>query len=219
MHPIYNVKKSNELLDRVMNLPNRIIDDEDFPHSKSSTESKQETERKYEQKKSDLLYTVDQLMLDTRGFIKIVYGTDSEYFRWLHKIGFTSETKGFIINTYNINHNTYWQEGKRELASLLSNIISEEKAKAERESFIKDGGSYFKLCIFMVVFVIAIITVWQLPESLFLEIIAADKIVQSKAILSICIGCLSLIIVKPESWKELFAAFVAAALIFIPLLK
>ena len=76
-----------------------------------------------------------------------------------------------------------------------------------------------RLGIFMIVLLLSLTVIWQIPSVAFIEIIAADKIIQSRAVLSICVGYLSLIILKPESWKELFAVFIAAALIFIPLLK
>lgn len=213
----FNVLKSKKLLQRAVNLPNRIIDDEDFSHSK--VVDRQLAEGQYERKRVSLLYEVQELMLETRSFIKAVYGIDSEYFRWIHKIGFTSENKGFVMNTFNVNHNKYWQEGKREIISLLSNIVSEEEAKAEQEIHNKKDVPYFRLCLFALLFLGLITGVWQLPASLYEQFIAGDKISQARAVLSICTGCLSLIVVKPDSWKELFAAFVASALIFIPLLK
>lgn len=215
----FNVKKSKDLLDRAMNLPRQIIDSEDFPHSYSSEDEQEAVKERYNQKRLELLYTVQELMLETRGFVKTVYGNESEYFKWIHNIGFTSEHKGYVMNTFNINHNHHWQEGKKELISLLSNIISEEEIKAERELHNVTAMPILRLGIFMIVLLLSLIVIWQIPSITFVEIIATDKIIQSRAVLSICAGCLSLIILKPESWKELFAAFIAATLIFIPLLK
>ncbi|RYC66681.1 hypothetical protein [Spirosoma sordidisoli] len=123
------------------------------------------------------------------------------------------------MNTFNVNHNKYWQEGKGEIISLLSNIVSEEEAKAEQEIHNKKDVPYFQLCLFALLFLGLVTVVWQLPASVYEQFIAGDKISQARAVLSICTGCLSLIVVKPDSWKELLTAFVASALIFIPLLK
>lgn len=223
MHKVpakFTLVRLKSLQEKASALPWTIIDKEDYPDFLSSEEKKREHDKKYDKKRDDLLQRVDELCLEVRGFIKIVYGKESEYFSHLHKIDFTTESKGFIMNTYNDGHNQYWQQGRKAMIDLLTNIESEEQERAKLEQLMIDKTLPLRIGGFATVLVISLLSIWMMPPELMSKVFVTDKIFAAKLGLSVTLGCLAMIILSRENWKEfLMGGVIAGGLTLIGLVK
>lgn len=128
-----DLNKVMEFITRTQDLPIEIIEDEDFKYySIDNPEEKKLEEIRYDTKRNRIYSILDDLLLEIRAFIKIKFGKESEYWEGFNGIGFNSvRVEGFIMNTFNINHNKYWSNGRRQLISLLKNIEAEIKVHIE----------------------------------------------------------------------------------------
>lgn len=130
-----DLKKIKEYLSRTEDLPFNIIEDIDFKGYLSDDEEERRLcEIVYDKKKYGIFKNLDELLIEIRAFIKLKFGKESEYFKLFTRIHFDSKGKGVILNTFNINHNKYWQKGTDELHALLRNIEAEIKLILETNS-------------------------------------------------------------------------------------
>ena len=123
-----DLEKAEEFLKRIEELPDEIIEKEDFKSLSidDSTEKNLE-EQKYFRKRNEIFRTLDEILLESRAFIKVKFGVENEYLKQFSRIGFDSKSEGFIMNTFNIIHNEYWSKGKNELHVLFRQIKAEIK--------------------------------------------------------------------------------------------
>lgn len=129
------LEKIIEFLNRTKDLPDEIIQDEDFKSLTIDDQDKKKAEElKYFKKRTEIYNTLNDLLLELRAFIKLKFGKESEYWRAFSKIGFDSEAYGLVINTFNSTHNKFWSEGKNQLYSLLKNIEAELKINIDTKS-------------------------------------------------------------------------------------
>jgi len=128
--------KIRELLKRTQELPDEIIEKNDFNSIlMDDSEERKLEELKYYMKRDEIYRILDDLILETRSFIKLKFGKESEYWNGFNSISFDSKrADGIVINTFNVVHNEYWSNGKNKFYSLLRNIEAEIKITLETTS-------------------------------------------------------------------------------------
>lgn len=202
----YRKKRVNELIVRVNQLPNEIIVDSDYPINGVGVE---EAEKKYYLKRQKIYCELDAIIIELRSFIKVYFGKESEYFREIHQINFTSERQsGFIMNTFNVHHNEYWSKGIKELSHLLQNIEQEIKLIVEFEKrqtkTVKEQT--LRLALFLSLFGLSVMIIWNGNSALGL-FFQAEKINAVKIILSTAMLPITLVILIPKKWLTLIGIF------------
>ena len=192
----YSLTRIDEIYTRTLKLPKEIITDDDFKNESS-------TDNNYEQKRLKILFDAQQICLETRSLIKLIFGHESEYLKWINRISFNSESSGLIMNTYNINHNTYWQKGKNEIISLLLNIKSEEQERMKYEDSLIDRTLPFKYAITIVLFIIFTLATWTTPAETISIYFDSSKVIPVRFCFSLIFSALLAMIIFKEHIKEL----------------
>lgn len=127
-----DLERINDLKSRVDNLPLKIIDDIDFELNKSVDEPLKERAVKYYLKQQKIYRVLDDILQDTGAFIKIMFSDKSEYYTYFVSIGFDYKSEGIKnMNTFTIDHNIYWKDGRSRLYNLLRDIEAEIKLSKE----------------------------------------------------------------------------------------
>lgn len=213
----YSLKRFNELYERTLSLPEKIITDDDLNESLSQDEFKQ---KQYEQKKLSMLFETTKICLEIRSLIKLVYGHESEYLTWINKITFTSESNGILYDSYNTAHNNYWQTGKNELFSLISNIQFEEMERMNYENSLVDKNLLFKYFITGVLFIVFTLATWTISPDILSVVFDSSKIIAVRVCLSLIFSALIGTIVFKEHRKDLIiTAILTLILSLVGLLK
>jgi hypothetical protein len=203
----YRKKRIHELIIRVNQLPNEIIVDSDYPTNGVGTE---EAEKKYYLKRQKVYSELDAILIELRSYIKVYFGKDSEYFRVIHQINFTSERQsGFIMNTFNVHHNEYWLKGINELRHLLQNIEKEIEliVEIEKKQTKTVKEQILRLALFLSLFGLSVMIIWNGNNVLGL-FFQAEKINAVKIILSTAMLPTTLVILIPKKWLTLIGLFV-----------
>jgi len=200
--------KVQQLLDRVYALPEEILSGGDYPSG--SDEQIKSAKEKYFSKRQGVLKGLDAILLETRGFIKVNFGEQSEYFDSLHKIHFNSEKEsGFSMNTFNIHHNEYWEKGRNRLISLLLNIKSEVEASIDLEQSqnLPLRNLVLRVVLAFCLYAVCIFLLVQYGDTLSF-VFADDKLRAAKTIIGISLLPACVTVVYPKQWQFLIAAFI-----------
>lgn len=207
----------SQLYDQAVSLPKKLIEkDNEYPFYEGNV-GNPNTEGN--QSRYVKIYEMEGLMLDVRSYIKLSYGKESEYFKWVHNIYFTQESKGFI-STYLDGMNDQWQKGRIELIQLLTNIQSEENERANLEKLMNKKLLTLPDAAFGCGFIISMLTIWAGSDEIFGSIFNLSNLLAVRILLSLGCFLLLAIIIAKEKWKELLVTgLIAVVSPLFPLVK
>lgn len=201
-----NVEVIQNFINKITELPNDI----------KLSEDKDEMILLKEER-GKLFAEMSAILLEIRGFIKIVYGSESEYFDIINKVKYSSTQHGIVMPDNDTRHLVCWLSGKREALNLLQNIEAEEKMKIELST---DKEIPIKYTIAIILFVILMLATWTAPNDTLATYFDETKLIPTKVALSIVIGAALGIIPYKQYWKEfLFSGVIAGIAILLGLMK
>jgi len=159
----------------------------------------------------------DKLLREMNKFIKLAYGTESEYFTSVSKIILhrpVHETKD--APTYD-EANLLWRKGRRDLIVLIADIVAEE---TERGLLEEDQSQSLRYAGFLTVFAISLLTIWFAPKELFSAVFNPETLLAVRVCLSFTFATMSMIFLIPNKWKELIGiSLIPFVIALVPLLK
>lgn len=204
-----------ELIEKANSLPNTIIDSEDFEGG--------EANHLYKEKRIRLLSAAKDIKMELRSFVKTCYGSDNEYFGAVGEIYFANKPIGghiVIMNTYNVNNNTQWQEGRHILVSILNTMEAEEKERVNMEKFMVDKTLPLRYGGTGILVLLSMFAIWLAPPETMAKVFAPANFFAARFVMSACMASICLAIIVKDKWKEIIgSAFVGTAIALIPLLK
>lgn len=163
------------------------------------------------------LLVQDKLLREINKFIKLAYGTESEYFTSVGKIILhrpVHETEDALLYD---EANLLWRKGRRDLIVLIADILAEE---TERAKLDEDQSQALRYAGFLTVFLISLLTIWFAPKELFSVVFNPETLLAARVCLSLTIATMSMVILAPNKWKELIGiSLIPFIIALVPLLK
>jgi hypothetical protein len=204
-----------QLLVLANNLPDIILNDDDFRWAHLPEGEKDAHKQKFREKSDLQIEDAGKLIISTRSFIRNFYDTENEYFRWVNNITFSPAQKGLAVNTFNIVHNQHWQRGKASLIELLKNIESDEDELAKIEQILMDKTATLRYaCLFTMM--ISMCVIWTIPIETLSNIIPPALVLSIRVLCSALVGLSLISVIASDEWKKiwipiLFTVFLAIA--------
>lgn len=199
----FRLKKLDEFYDRALNLPKLLLSDDDYKRF-SGWDEDDKIEHEFRQVKLNRMADFQDLIFDIRGFIKVSYPENTEYFRWINNSDFQSRTT--ITDEFNVYQNNEWSKGRINLISLLTNIKFEEKQRKEMEDYLANPTKKTLFTIAITAFmIILLVSLWNAPDEIMLKVFGIGKIFMAKCGISFSLIPLYLIVFSKKDWVALFA--------------
>lgn len=159
----------------------------------------------------------DKLLREINKFIKLAYGTESEYFISVNKIIFHKPVNDPKDAPLYDEANLLWRKGRRELIVLIADMLAEE---TERAKLGEDQSQALRYAGFLVVFLISLLTIWFAPKELFSAVFNLETLLAARVCLSLTIATMSMTILAPNKWKELIGiSLIPFVIAILPFLK
>ena len=214
----YRHKKAEEFLDRASQLPTQLLADEDYKDFSGYLDD-EGIAKQFAQRRLNKIGDFQDLILEVRGFVKITYGSDSEYFKLANSVDYLTQHKGYLLNSFNVNENNVWSEGRVRLISLLTNVIFEEKQRKEMEAAFDNPSRKTVIRIGVTaLLLVCLLAVWNAPDTDMLAVFGKGKVFMARCGLSISLVPLYLIAFSTKDWVALvgiWAALFVAVLGFL----
>ena len=212
----YRHKKAEEFLGRANQLPTHLLARKDYEDFDGYLDNEDIADQ-FAQRRLSKIVEFQDLLLEVRGFVKITYGSDSEYFKWTNDVDYLTKHKGYILNSFNINENNVWSEGRVRLISLLTNIIFEEKQRKDMEAALENPSRKTVIRIGVTaLMMVCLLAIWNAPDLDMLSVFGSGKVFVARCGLSVSLIPLYMIAFSPKEWVALLAVW---ATIFVTLIS
>lgn len=153
---------------------------------------------------------LNEILLESRGLIKNIYGIDSEYFKEVNSIKYLDKHFGIIYNDGHYKHLEFYRSGVKSTIDLLKNIKFEEKSKMELEKYYEQEAYKEKVqyVAFISLLAFSSLCIWTMPENYLIHIFKADKLYFVKVLMTMSAFSLSAIVILSNNWKEMLGLFI-----------
>lgn len=179
---------------QALSLPEVIVTEEDF---------KEHDYKIYKERKATFYKLHDDIRRELNAFIVHLYGDDSSFYKIHNKIDFITYN-GMICNTFNIQTNKNWYQGRKELIRLINDIEANLKIKAELDD---NKLSLWKLFFSISTMLLCVVIVFSYSHYIYPFTVVQQIFIS----LSVC-SLLSMICV-PNKWKISVAGFFVSILL------